>query len=237
MAAAKSVAGYGWKCSRCLYQSQIPLQSARIRAFSTALRRNDELQTVDTSTTTSPPPRHVLTPDTVVGKRQERKLFRTQHKMPIGSRRRRAVIKTMGENTIPFAQLPYQCFQEARKVLAEDREEKIKIIELFRSRIGRLEEADPTVYGGEENKQRRLDSMRQKLEQYKILADINDPLVKKKFEDGHGMNFKYRLPWARADSIRRRHEQAHLPVSGRQTMASDEAKDCDAAYHPNERCP
>lgn len=191
MSAAKSVSGYGWKCSRCLYQSHISIHTARIRAFSSALPRKDELQTVDISNT-GPSPRHVLTPDTVVGKRQEKKLFRTQHKMPIGSRRRRAVIKTLGENTIPFAQLPYQCFQEALKVLAEDREEKIQKIELFRSRIMRLMEADLAVYGGEENKQRRLDSMRQKLEEYKILADINDPLVKKKFEDGHGMNFTIR---------------------------------------------
>jgi large subunit ribosomal protein L35 len=142
--------------------------------------------------------------------------------MPIGSRRRRAVIKTLGENSIPFTQLPYQCFQEARKVLAEDREEKIKTIELFRSRIARLIEADPVVYGGEENKQRKLDSMRRMLEQYKILADINDPLVKKKFEDGHGMIFiirKYRLPRTRSNEIHRRHEQANLPLSSRQRMA------------------
>jgi large subunit ribosomal protein L35 len=98
----------------------------------------------------------------------------------------------LGENSIPFTQLPYQCFQEARKVLAEDREEKVTTIELFRSRIVRLMEMDPAVHGGEENKQRKLDSMRRKLEQYKILADINDPLVKKKFEDGHGMNFTLR---------------------------------------------
>lgn len=222
MAGAKSVVSYGWKCSRCLYNSQISLQNTRIRAFSSILQRNDELQTVDTSSTTSPPPRHVLTADTVVGKRQEKKLFLTQHKMPIGSRRRRAVIKTLGESSIPFTHLPYQCFQEARKVLAEDREEKIKFIELFRSRIVRLMEADPAVCGGEENKQRRLDSMRRKLEQYKILADINDPLVKKKFEDGHGMDFivrKYRLPLTLANEIHRRHEQAHLPLSGRQKMA------------------
>lgn len=152
------------------------------------LRRHDELQTVDSSSTASAPPYPLLTPDTVVGKRQEKKLFRTQHKMPIGSRRRRAVIKTLGES-IPFEQLPYQCFQEARKVLAEDREEKVKTIELFRARIAQLMEVDPAACGGEEKKQRRLDSMRKKLEKYKILADINDPLVKKKFEDGHGMDF------------------------------------------------
>jgi large subunit ribosomal protein L35 len=35
-------------------------------------------------------------------------------------------------------------------------------------------------------KESRLRDMRRKLEATKILADINDPLVKKKFEDGFG---------------------------------------------------
>jgi large subunit ribosomal protein L35 len=105
--------------------------------------------------------------------------------MPIGSRRRRAAMKSTAN--IPFEQLPYQCFQEARKVLAEDRTEKIKQIETQRARIARLVVQDPAVSGGEANKQRRLDSMRTELERLKILADINDPMVKKKFEDGDGM--------------------------------------------------
>jgi large subunit ribosomal protein L35 len=49
-----------------------------------------------------------------------------------------------------------------------------------------LVEQDPAVSGGEANKQRRLSSMRRELERLKILADINDPMVKKRFEDGDG---------------------------------------------------
>jgi large subunit ribosomal protein L35 len=87
---------------------------------------------------------------------------------------------------IPFEQLPYQCFQEARKVLAKSREEKVKAVELQRGRITRLLEQDPAVSGGEAAKQIRLTSMRKQLEELKISADINDPMVKKRFEDGLG---------------------------------------------------
>ena len=110
--------------------------------------------------------------------------------MPVGSRRRRLLLRTFaqnGETGIPFTQLPYQCFQEARKYLAEDRKEKIAAIELFRKRIINLMAQDPVSSGGEQMKQRRLDGMKKTLEHYKILADINDPMVKKNFEDGKGM--------------------------------------------------
>lgn len=104
---------------------------------------------------------------------------------PIGSRRRRAAIRTSGN--VPFEQLPYQCFQEARKVLNEDRQEKIAQIVAETDKIKRLEATDAsTVKGGEEAKQRRLTSMRKYVEELKILADINDPMVKRRFEDGLG---------------------------------------------------
>jgi large subunit ribosomal protein L35 len=103
---------------------------------------------------------------------------------PIGSRRRRLALQdTSG---IPFEQLPYQCFQEARKVLIADREEKLKQIETERARILRLRESDPALSGGEARKQQRLKDLMDKLEHLKILADINDPLVKRRFEDGLG---------------------------------------------------
>ncbi len=105
--------------------------------------------------------------------------------MPIGSRRRRAALKS--SNNIPFEQLPYQCFQEARKMLQADRSEKLKKIEVTRARIERLNEQDRSpVPGGEVSKQRRLADMKEHLEGLKILADINDPLIKKRFEDGEG---------------------------------------------------
>lgn len=106
---------------------------------------------------------------------------------PVGSRRRRAAMKD--SPNVPFEQLPYQCFQEARKFLLEDRKEKLEQIETERARIARLRATDASQSGGELQKQRRLRSMENHLEQLKIHADINDPIVKKKFEDGIGMFF------------------------------------------------
>jgi len=71
-------------------------------------------------------------------------------------------------------------------VLAEDRVEKLAQIEQQRSRIERLKAQEPAVSGGEWQKERRVVSMQQYLEKLKILADINDPMVKKRFEDGKG---------------------------------------------------
>ena len=106
--------------------------------------------------------------------------------LPIGSRRRRAALQT--SDNIPFELLPYQCFQEARKVLQKDREEKLEAIKRERLRINNLMTQDPSaIKGGETQKQVRLTSMRKHLEHLKILADINDPLIKKRFEDGLGI--------------------------------------------------
>ncbi|KAF2502443.1 PEBP-like protein [Lophium mytilinum] len=104
--------------------------------------------------------------------------------MPIGSRRRRAALKD--SLNIPFEQLPYQCFQDARKVLQDDRQEKIKQIEVARLRIANLKAQDEAISGGKQAKENRLRSMHNRLEELKILADINDPVVKKKHEDGEG---------------------------------------------------
>jgi large subunit ribosomal protein L35 len=83
--------------------------------------------------------------------------------------------------------MPYQAFQEARKILAQDREEKVAKIVAEAAKIRRLEATDASAFrGGETYKQRRLESMREYVERLKILADINDPLVKRRFEDGQG---------------------------------------------------
>jgi large subunit ribosomal protein L35 len=71
-------------------------------------------------------------------------------------------------------------------VLAEDRVEKLQAITKMRNRISNLLKQDPHISGGEPAKQHRLRSMRLELERLKLLADINDPLVKKRFEDGMG---------------------------------------------------
>ncbi|KAK3359296.1 phosphatidylethanolamine-binding protein [Lasiosphaeria hispida] len=103
----------------------------------------------------------------------------------LGSRRRRAALATTTH--VPFEQMPYQCFQEARKVLNEDRQEKIAQIVAETEKIKRLEAADPsTMRGGEAYKEKRLASLRKHVEELKILADINDPSVKRRFEDGMG---------------------------------------------------
>ncbi|KAJ1329449.1 large subunit ribosomal protein L35 [Microdochium nivale] len=125
-----------------------------------------------------------LDPNTSTATWAERKLYR-RGEHPIGSRRRRAAVRS-SEN-VPFEQLPYQCFQEARKLLQADRAEKIKAISAELARIKRLEKLPAEKYtGGEQRKNLRLKSMRKYVEELKILADINDPMVKRKFEDGLG---------------------------------------------------
>jgi large subunit ribosomal protein L35 len=73
-------------------------------------------------------------------------------------------------------------------VLLADRQEKLEMIKTERLRISNLVATDASTFrGGELFKQRRLESMRKYLEYLKIQADINDPLIKKRFEDGEGM--------------------------------------------------
>lgn len=56
------------------------------------------------------------------------------------------------------------------------------------AKIKALEARDPeTVTGGDRMKQMRLESMREYLNMLKVQADINDPEVKRRFEDGLGM--------------------------------------------------
>lgn len=125
-----------------------------------------------------------LDPELVSSPRLERRLMR-QGTTPIGSRRRRAALQ--GSPNIPFEQLPYQCFQEARNVLLADRTEKLEEIEKMRQKIARVQALSTEEAGGEQSRKSRLGAMQLHLEQLKINADINDPLVKRKFEDGQGM--------------------------------------------------
>jgi large subunit ribosomal protein L35 len=55
-----------------------------------------------------------------------------------------------------------------------------------RERIERLKNKEVSPQD-EAHKEKRLNDMRRTLEGLKIQADINDPMVKKKFEDGKGM--------------------------------------------------
>lgn len=105
---------------------------------------------------------------------------------PIGSRRRRAAVRQT--LNIPFEQLPYHCFQEARKLLAEDRAQKLEDIKKTYQKLKTLEAQSADTYrGGEDFKSKKMRSLRRHLEYLKVQADMNDPAVKRKFEDGFGM--------------------------------------------------
>ena len=155
------------------------LQLSSTRAFQTSARVQEEAQSEAQKQpfNKSPDPALVSSP------RLERRLIR-QGISPVGSRRRRAALQ--GSANVPFAQLPYQCFQEARKVLLQDREEKLAEITRLREKISRLEARPTEEAGGEQVKKSRLGGMQKHLEHLKVLADINDAQVKKKFEDGQG---------------------------------------------------
>ncbi|CAO2651734.1 Nn.00g000170.m01.CDS01 [Neocucurbitaria sp. VM-36] len=196
-------------CLRCV--RLVPgANGAPRRLLSSSAVAREELQT-QSSTPPPPPPSEVptssaqnrapketpeymqkwgtLDPQMVENKKQERRLLRREHVQPVGSRRRRAALRrsTIQQATeVPFEQLPYECFQEARKFLLEDRQEKLKEIETQQLRIKNLTEQDPAISGGLQAKEARLRSMRKHLNELIILADINDPVVKRKFEDGQG---------------------------------------------------
>lgn len=149
------------------------------RAFATSCRHAEDAQVQRDSFYKNPKPETAFVP------RLERKLV-AAGTPPVGSRRRRmAIAQSQG---IPFDQLPFQCFQEARKILIEDRQEKLKQIEAMRAKIARLQETNGNELhkGGEPYRLKRLASMRKELEHLKILADINDPNVKRRFEDKKG---------------------------------------------------
>lgn len=198
-------------CFRCV-RGDASFNGAPRRFLSSSAAVREELQTTTPSTPPPPPasatpvapakdetaaketPEYMqkwgeLDPNAVEKKRDERRLIRRDGIQPVGSRRRRAIIARTAAakaEQIPFEQLPYQCFQEARKVLLADREEKLKEIKTQITRIKNLEAQDPAVSGSQAKKETRLRSMQNHLNELVILADINDPAVKKKFEDGEG---------------------------------------------------
>lgn len=165
-------------------------QRCVIRTFSSSAVRASETTTTTTqedpaaATTTTPPLTQAdLDPNTVPRELEQQLL--DQGVMPIGSRRRREAIRTTG--SLPFEQLPFQAFQEARKILAADREAKLASLAAAVNKLAALEAKDAAeIKGGETMKQIRLRSLRKEAHRLTILADINDPLVKRRFEDGLG---------------------------------------------------
>ncbi|BCS19323.1 mitochondrial 54S ribosomal protein mL38 [Aspergillus puulaauensis] len=167
---------------QCLQRSSMRglsgLQLQTTRAFQTTVVAQEEAQTEAASQPfyKSPDPSLVSSP------RLERRLMR-QGILPVGSRRRRAALQ--GASSVPIEQLPYQCFQEARKVLLSDREQKLEEITATSEKIAKIQ-ALPAEERAKNSTHSRIRALEIHLEKLKVLADINDPLVKKKFEDGQG---------------------------------------------------
>ena len=169
------------QCLRTTSTKGLPSLSLQsTRAFqSTAVTHDEEAQTE----ASSQPFHKAPDPTLVSSPRLERRLMR-QGVTPVGSRRRRAALQNAPN--LPFEQLPYQCFQEARKVLQADRMEKLEGIKKMEDKITRLEALSPEEAGGKQVQSSRLGGMKVHLEDLMIKADINDPMVKKRFEDGNG---------------------------------------------------
>jgi large subunit ribosomal protein L35 len=164
-------------------------QCLAIRSFSTTVGRANAAEVTETSASQGTDQQQAqpgpldLDPDTVLPE-FEAALIRAG-KMPVGSQRRRMARRTTAD--LPFEQLPYQAFQEARKILAADREEKLVKIREEAAKIAWLEAKNPDeMKGGQARKDVRLASLKKYMEELKILADVNDPVVKKRFEDGLG---------------------------------------------------
>lgn len=169
---------------QCLRQASSGLPSVSVRAtrtFQTAAVLRDEAQAQ--AEPKKEPFYKNPDPELVTSPRLEKKLLKSGIR-PIGSRRRRAALQTCPN--IPFELLPYQCFQEARKIIQADREEKLKEIERQKQRIERLQALSDEEAGGANVKRSRLGGMQKHLNRLQILADINDPIIKKTFEDGKG---------------------------------------------------
>ncbi|KAI5305144.1 54S ribosomal protein, mitochondrial [Ascosphaera pollenicola] len=174
------------RCLRQSYRAGFPaaqLQSTRsLSTTTTNAAAAQEQQPSDAATEASKQAFYKNPdPNLVVSPRLERRLVRAGTP-PIGSRRRRAALQSSDQ--IPFEQLPYQCFQEARKVIVQDRAEKLKKIGEERARLERLLATPAEQLGGENGKYTKVYGLRRQIELLKIQADINDPIVKRKFEDG-----------------------------------------------------
>ncbi|KAK5136924.1 hypothetical protein LTR08_001431 [Meristemomyces frigidus] len=185
-------AGRFARCIQCTRHDR----SLPVRSFSTTAPARLEVLDSQTPAEAAPPPPAATadTPNpntkprardanTVSTPAAEGQLLRNQRTTPVGSRRRRAAIASTG--SIPFSQLPYQCFQEARAFLQVDRQEKLEHIRMQRQRIENLKlRAVPPQ--DEWIKENRIRDMKHRLEETKIAADMNDPVVKRRFEDGEG---------------------------------------------------
>jgi large subunit ribosomal protein L35 len=124
-----------------------------------------------------------LDPHTVYTPKQERLLWENQRLRPIGSRRMRVAKATTPG--VPFEQLPYQCFQEARKVLVDHRNEVLEKIKAQTERIERIKNREA---GAQDEKRdgQTIRKLTRNIQGLVIEADSQDPLILKRFEDGKG---------------------------------------------------
>jgi hypothetical protein len=150
---------------------------------------------------------------------------------------RSRVAKLMTSN-LPFEELPYECFQEALKVLRADREEKVAKIVETRRKIGVLEARGfAEDEKAEKMRLKRLKSLEDYVGELEILADMNDPAVKRKFEDGTGMS-SFTLNDHNSITKKalidenhcRRPEETHLPLPKQAAVGRDGAQDNRAAH-------
>lgn len=229
------------RCMRCTRHDRIISRSIS----SSPWRAQEETTTTETSSAPPPPPPQPAetksspvekrpNPELVSNPRRERRMIRDHSTYPIGSRRRRAALASSAN--IPFEQLPYQCLQEARKVIQADRADKVAEIEELRGKIMKWT-ATEVPPERERIKELRLQSWTREIERLKILADSNDPLVKKKFEDGVGErgHSSSENDMRMLTGDHRRHEQAHLPPPRRPQMALARTRNPRATHHPDER--
>lgn len=155
-----------------------------IRPFTTGAARSADVAATPAATPPVPTDPLDLDPNTVLPEFEAH--LAKEGKMPIGSRRRRVAIRTTTD--VPFEHLPYQAFQEARKILAADRELKLEAMRKTEKKLDNMEQIDANaVKGGQYMKDQKIASLRRHVEELKILADVNDPVVKKRYEDGLGM--------------------------------------------------
>ncbi|KAF1349342.1 mitochondrial large ribosomal subunit YmL35 [Lizonia empirigonia] len=177
-------------CLRCVRQAPTANGAPQRLLSSSAAAREDVQTQPSAAAATHEVPEYMqrwgkLDPELVENKKQERRLLRRDGVQPVGSRRRRAALRLSAvrqTKEIPFEQLPYQCFQEARKFLHKDRQEKLKEIKTQQQRIQATEASNAS----EQSKRDRIARMKLHLNDLIIAADINDPVVKRKFEDGQG---------------------------------------------------
>lgn len=189
-----------WPLNQCIQGSRYVLPQHPASRFLSTSSPHHLDPPLDQSTSTPPldpslipqsnpsaskkPSKNSLPDPSLVTTRAQESLLAKSGIHPLGSRRLRASRKHTTQ--IPFSLLPYQCFQEARKIIIADRSLKISQIAEQRRRIAKALETPAEKHGGEYAKKGRVVRMMKYLEKLKVLADINDPVIKKQFEDGMG---------------------------------------------------